>query len=282
MQPNQEVRFHKLDLAQQLAHTLVTPWVAYFLFVAGFALIVFEFFTAGVGIAGFVGARRGRSAPASGSRTCPCSTWALGLLLLGLLGLSIDLQAGGLGAWTFIGGAVARRGIDHALRRLVAARSVVVGHRARVRWNRPVHALGHDRDDSLALLDTDDRTRGPRRRAGCRRGRHRTRRRRPDPRRVVAGPHEPGDADRLPVRRYAWSRWKASCSRSNRPRAAPRTTGTGAGATRSRTRRNPRTNGPEQGSCHPDGPTIRSAARIQGPRGGCRWLHSASRRRPGT
>ena len=31
--------------------------------------------------------------------------WAIALLLLGLLGLSIDLQAGGLGAWTFIGAA---------------------------------------------------------------------------------------------------------------------------------------------------------------------------------
>ena len=35
----------------------------------------------------------------------PVQYWALGLLLLGLLGLSIDLQAGGFGAWTFIGSA---------------------------------------------------------------------------------------------------------------------------------------------------------------------------------
>jgi membrane-bound serine protease (ClpP class) len=101
-QPNQEVRFHKLDLSQQLAHTLVTPWVAYFLFVAGFALIVFEFFTAGIGIAGFVGAGAVIGA-CFGFSHLPVQYWALGLLLLGLLGLSIDLQAGGLGAWTFIG-----------------------------------------------------------------------------------------------------------------------------------------------------------------------------------
>jgi membrane-bound serine protease (ClpP class) len=103
-QPNQEVRFHKLDLGQQLAHTLVTPWVAYFFFVAGFALIVFEFFTAGVGIAGFVGAVAVIGA-CFGFSHLPVQWWAIALLLLGLLGLSIDLQAGGLGAWTFIGAA---------------------------------------------------------------------------------------------------------------------------------------------------------------------------------
>ena len=103
-QPNQEVRFHKLDLGQQLAHTLDTPWVAYFLFVAGFALIIFEFFTAGVGIAGFVGAVAVIGA-CFGFSHLPVQWWAIALLLLGLLGLSIDLQAGGLGAWTFIGAA---------------------------------------------------------------------------------------------------------------------------------------------------------------------------------
>jgi len=44
---SQDVHFHKLDLMQQLAHTLNAPWVAYFLFVVGLLLIVFEFFTRG-------------------------------------------------------------------------------------------------------------------------------------------------------------------------------------------------------------------------------------------
>jgi membrane-bound serine protease (ClpP class) len=103
-QPNQEVRFNKLDLGQQLAHTLVTPWVAYFLFVAGFALVIFEFFTAGVGIAGFVGACAIVGA-CFGFSHLPVQWWAIGLLLIGLVGLAVDLQAGGLGAWTFIGSA---------------------------------------------------------------------------------------------------------------------------------------------------------------------------------
>ena len=35
----------------------------------------------------------------------PVAPWAVGLLLLGMFGLPIDVQAGGLGPWTFIGGA---------------------------------------------------------------------------------------------------------------------------------------------------------------------------------
>jgi membrane-bound serine protease (ClpP class) len=101
---NQDVRFHKLDLSQQLAHTLGTPWVAYFLFVAGLALIIFEFFTAGVGIAGAVGAFAVVGG-CFGFSHLPVAPWAVALLIVGLLGLSIDLQAGGLGPWSVIGGA---------------------------------------------------------------------------------------------------------------------------------------------------------------------------------
>jgi membrane-bound serine protease (ClpP class) len=104
-----DVHFHKLDLGQQLAHTLDTPWVAYFLFVVGLLLIVFEFFTAGVGIAGFVGACA-LIGGSFGFSHLPVSFWAVGLLMLGVLGLSIDVQAGGLGAWTFIGAAALTAG----------------------------------------------------------------------------------------------------------------------------------------------------------------------------
>ncbi|MCZ7535437.1 MAG: hypothetical protein M5T61_05485 [Acidimicrobiia bacterium] len=54
--PNQEVRFAELDIGGQVSHTLATPWVPYLLFVAGAILIVFEFFSLGVGLAGVVGA----------------------------------------------------------------------------------------------------------------------------------------------------------------------------------------------------------------------------------
>ncbi|MGQ0825599.1 MAG: NfeD family protein [Actinomycetota bacterium] len=103
-QPSQVVRFHKLDLDQQLAHTLVTPWVAYLLFVVGLALLVFEFYTAGIGIAGFVGAIAIVGA-SYGFSHLPVANLAVFLMMLGLFGLAIDLQAGGLGPWTVIGSA---------------------------------------------------------------------------------------------------------------------------------------------------------------------------------
>ena len=102
VQVNQVVSFRKLDLTQQLAHTLNTPWVAYFLFVAGLSLMLFEFFTAGVGIAGVVGAVAFIGA-CFGFSHLPVAPWAIGLLVLGIFGLAVDLQAGGLGPWTFIG-----------------------------------------------------------------------------------------------------------------------------------------------------------------------------------
>ena len=104
VQANQDVRFRKLDLVQQLAHTLDTPWVAYFLFVAGLALMLFEFYTAGVGIAGVVGAVA-LVGGCFGFSHLPVAPWAIALLIVGMFGLAIDLQAGGLGPWTFIGGA---------------------------------------------------------------------------------------------------------------------------------------------------------------------------------
>lgn len=104
VQANQDVRFRKLDLIQQLAHTLGAPWVAYFLFVAGLALMLLEFYTASVGIAGVVGAVA-LVGGCFGFSHLPVAPWAVGLLVFGMFGLAIDLQAGGLGPWTFIGGA---------------------------------------------------------------------------------------------------------------------------------------------------------------------------------
>ncbi len=103
-QVNQDVSFRKLGLSQQLAHTLNVPWIAYFLFVAGLSLMLFEFFTAGIGIAGAVGAAAFVGA-GFGFSHLPVAPWAVALLALGIFGLAVDLQAGGLGPWTFIGAA---------------------------------------------------------------------------------------------------------------------------------------------------------------------------------
>src|SRR6266508_3578076 len=54
-QPNQDVRFDRLDIGNQVLHTLISPSIAYLLFVAGLALMVFEFYTCGIGLAGLAG-----------------------------------------------------------------------------------------------------------------------------------------------------------------------------------------------------------------------------------
>jgi membrane-bound serine protease (ClpP class) len=103
-QPNQDVVFDSLGIGGQLEHALLGPALAYFLFVAGLALIVFEFFAASVGFAAAVGGLCVIGA-GYGFAGLPVRWWAVALLLLASLGFAIDAQAGGLGTWTAIGGA---------------------------------------------------------------------------------------------------------------------------------------------------------------------------------
>ena len=99
--PNQDVRFAKLSLVGQFQHTLIAPWVAYFLLAVGAALIVFEFFTISIGIAGVVGAASLAFA-FYGYSHLPMHWWAVGLLLFCFAAFAVDVQAGGLGPWTII------------------------------------------------------------------------------------------------------------------------------------------------------------------------------------
>ena len=101
-QPNQDVIFNRLGLGESLLHRLISPSIAYFLIVVGLALIVFEFFTASIGLAGLVGALCAIGAFVGFSHL-PVHWWALGLLFLSMFGFAIDVQAGGLGPWTGIG-----------------------------------------------------------------------------------------------------------------------------------------------------------------------------------
>jgi len=101
-QPNQDVIFDGMGLGAQVQHGLIRPSVAYFLFVAGLAIIVFEFFAISIGLVGTAGAIATIGA-CYGFSHLPVHWWAVGLLVVGVLGLSIDVQAGGLGPWTAIG-----------------------------------------------------------------------------------------------------------------------------------------------------------------------------------
>ena len=100
-QPNQETVFSGLTLGQQVQHALIRPSTAYFLFVAGLALLAFEFFTIGVGLIG-VGGALALVGACYGFSHLPTRWWAVGLLVVAVFGYSIDVQAGGLGPWTGI------------------------------------------------------------------------------------------------------------------------------------------------------------------------------------
>ncbi|MBV9042499.1 MAG: hypothetical protein JOZ68_15965 [Acidimicrobiia bacterium] len=101
-EPSVQVSFAKLALVQRLLHTVASPSVAYLLLVAGMLLIVFEFFTVGVGLAGGAGALFLVLA-AFGLAVLPARPLGIGLLALGVAGLSIDVQTGAPRFWTGIG-----------------------------------------------------------------------------------------------------------------------------------------------------------------------------------
>ncbi len=94
--------FSKLPLTDQLLHTVASPPVAYLLLLTGLALIVFELFTAGIGIAGVVGA--GCTVLACyGLAVLPARGWAVALLVGTVLAYAIDVQTGVPRVWTGIG-----------------------------------------------------------------------------------------------------------------------------------------------------------------------------------
>lgn len=95
-------RFFKLGLVPRLFHTVASPPVAYLLFVIGVALLIFEFFTAGVGVAGVVGVTC-FVLGCYGFGVLPMRGWALGLLIASLVALSIDVQVGVPRFWTGAG-----------------------------------------------------------------------------------------------------------------------------------------------------------------------------------
>jgi membrane-bound serine protease (ClpP class) len=100
-QPDLDIRFRKLDLVGQAVHTLTSPSIAYLLLVVGLALIIFEFFTISIGLAGGTGAVALVGAFV-GFNNLPVTWWALALILVAMFGYAIDVQAGRAFSWTVI------------------------------------------------------------------------------------------------------------------------------------------------------------------------------------
>jgi len=92
-------RFSKLGLLDQLFHTVASPEVAYLMLLTGLALLIFEFFTAGVGLVGVIGAACTVLA-CYGLVALPARPWAVALLLVAMFAFAIDVQVGIPRFWT--------------------------------------------------------------------------------------------------------------------------------------------------------------------------------------
>jgi membrane-bound serine protease (ClpP class) len=100
-EPVTPTRFSQLSLVDQLMHTVASPPVAYLLFVAGMSLLVFELYTAGVGIAGVAGAIFVVLA-SYGLVVLPTRPIGVVLLVFSMVGYAIDVQTGVPRVWTAI------------------------------------------------------------------------------------------------------------------------------------------------------------------------------------
>jgi len=94
--------FSSLPVQDQLFHTVASPAAAYLLFVIGLALIVFELFTAGVGVAGLVGAGC-FVLSCYGFAVLPVRPVGVALLVLAIFGFTVDVQTGVPRAWSAVG-----------------------------------------------------------------------------------------------------------------------------------------------------------------------------------
>jgi len=94
--------FRQMAPLNQLMHTVASPSAAYLLFVVGLSLIIFELFTAGVGVAGLVGAAA-LALACYGLWVLPVRGFAVALLLLAMFAFAVDVQTGVPRVWTGIG-----------------------------------------------------------------------------------------------------------------------------------------------------------------------------------
>ncbi|CAN5769591.1 nodulation protein NfeD [soil metagenome] len=94
--------FSALSVQDQLFHTVASPAAAYLLLVIGLALIVFELYTAGVGVAGLVGAGS-FVLGCYGLAVLPARPLGVALLVLAIGGFTIDVQTGVPRVWSVVG-----------------------------------------------------------------------------------------------------------------------------------------------------------------------------------
>jgi membrane-bound serine protease (ClpP class) len=94
--------FSQLSLLSGFMHTAASPAVAYLLLAVGLSLLVFELFTAGVGVAGVIGAGS-FVLSCYGLATLPTRGVGLALLVGSMVAFAIDVQTGVPRFWTATG-----------------------------------------------------------------------------------------------------------------------------------------------------------------------------------
>ncbi len=99
--PETVTRFAKLPLGRRLMHTVASPPVAYLLLVIGMALILFEFYTAGVGVAAVTGGVCFILA-SYGLWVLPTNAIGIGLLVFSMFAFAIDVQTGAPRFWSWV------------------------------------------------------------------------------------------------------------------------------------------------------------------------------------
>tara|TARA_B100001741_G_scaffold165381_1_gene136672 strand:+ start:651 stop:1826 length:1176 start_codon:yes stop_codon:yes gene_type:complete len=102
LSPLTKTKINRLNLIDQLMHTVASPPITYLLLISGLALLLFEFFSIGIGIAGVIGAIS-VALSAYGLTILPFRPWALLLIIFSMLAFAIDIQTVVPRVWTLIG-----------------------------------------------------------------------------------------------------------------------------------------------------------------------------------
>ena len=97
-----DIRFRNPGLVERTLHGLGSPSATYFFVVAGLLLLLFEFFSAGIGIAAATGAVC-LALSAYGIGTLDTRPLGLGLIVLAVVAFGVDIQAGSPRFWTGVG-----------------------------------------------------------------------------------------------------------------------------------------------------------------------------------
>ena len=102
LSPLTQTKIRGLSLLDQLMHTIASPPVASLLLISGLILLLFEFFSIGIGIAGAIGAVV-LALGSYGVAALPVRLWALILILMSMVAFAVDIQTVVPRFWTFVG-----------------------------------------------------------------------------------------------------------------------------------------------------------------------------------